>query len=248
MRPTGCRRRAVGRRRGGAGRRAAGGAGRGRRQDRARGRRLALDGPDRVPAAARRLSRGAAPRRPRPRHRRRLARAGGDRLLRVVGLRAGRTSCAVADHRRPAAAAALAGEIAELPVRRSRGTSIARALAFATVLLEDDLVTAPRSIIDVSGDGANNTGAAGDRGARRRGRKRHHHQRVAGDGLPRRGAAGPRPLLRGVRGRRAGRLRDGRPRRRGAGRDDPAEAGHRGERRSRRRCGWCRRSSSRSTA
>ena len=58
----------------------------------------------------------------------------------------------------PAAAAALAEEIAELPVRRSRGTSIARALAFATVLLEDDLVTAPRSIIDVSGDGANNTG------------------------------------------------------------------------------------------
>jgi hypothetical protein len=58
----------------------------------------------------------------------------------------------------PEAAAALADEIAELPVRRSRGTSIARALAFATVLIEDDLVTAPRSIVDVSGDGANNTG------------------------------------------------------------------------------------------
>jgi hypothetical protein len=58
----------------------------------------------------------------------------------------------------PAAAASLAEEIAEMPVRRSRGTSIARALAFATVLIEDDLVTAPRSIIDVSGDGANNTG------------------------------------------------------------------------------------------
>ena len=57
-----------------------------------------------------------------------------------------------------AAAEALADEIAALPVRRSRGTSIARALAFATVLLGDDLVTAPRSIIDVSGDGANNTG------------------------------------------------------------------------------------------
>ena len=39
----------------------------------------------------------------------------------------------------PEAAAALAGEIAALPVRRSRGTSISRALAFATVLLEDDL-------------------------------------------------------------------------------------------------------------
>ena len=58
----------------------------------------------------------------------------------------------------PDAAAALAEEITAMPVRRSRGTSIARALAFATVLLEDDLVTAPRSIIDVSGDGANNTG------------------------------------------------------------------------------------------
>jgi hypothetical protein len=57
-----------------------------------------------------------------------------------------------------AAAGALADEIAALPVRRSRGTSIARALAFATVLLEDDLIDAPRSIIDVSGDGANNTG------------------------------------------------------------------------------------------
>jgi hypothetical protein len=58
----------------------------------------------------------------------------------------------------PAAAATLADEIAAMPVSRGRGTSIARALAFATVLIEDDLVTAPRSIIDVSGDGANNTG------------------------------------------------------------------------------------------
>ena len=58
----------------------------------------------------------------------------------------------------PGTAAALADEIAALPVRRSRGTSIARALAFATVLIEDDLIDAPRSIIDVSGDGANNTG------------------------------------------------------------------------------------------
>ena len=58
----------------------------------------------------------------------------------------------------PEAASALAEEIGSMPVRRSRGTSIARALAFATVLLDDDLIEAPRSIIDVSGDGANNTG------------------------------------------------------------------------------------------
>lgn len=57
-----------------------------------------------------------------------------------------------------AAAAALADEIAAMPVRRSRGTSISRALAFALVLLEDDLIVAPRNIVDVSGDGANNTG------------------------------------------------------------------------------------------
>ena len=58
----------------------------------------------------------------------------------------------------PAAAADFADEIAALAVRRSRGTSIARAIAFATVLLEDDLIDAPRLIVDVSGDGANNTG------------------------------------------------------------------------------------------
>ncbi|HYI06531.1 MAG TPA: DUF1194 domain-containing protein [Reyranella sp.] len=58
----------------------------------------------------------------------------------------------------PGAAAALADEIAAMPVERSRGTSIARAIAFATVLIEDDLVVGARRIIDVSGDGANNTG------------------------------------------------------------------------------------------
>lgn len=58
----------------------------------------------------------------------------------------------------PAAADAFVAEIASLPVVRSRGTSISRALAFATVLLDDDLIEAPRRIIDVSGDGANNAG------------------------------------------------------------------------------------------
>ncbi|HVL20006.1 MAG TPA: DUF1194 domain-containing protein [Amaricoccus sp.] len=58
----------------------------------------------------------------------------------------------------PVTAAALADEIAGLPVRRARGTSISRAIAFATVLLEDDQIAGARRVIDVSGDGANNIG------------------------------------------------------------------------------------------
>jgi hypothetical protein len=58
----------------------------------------------------------------------------------------------------PAAAAAMADEIEGTPVRRSRGTSIARALMFAAVLIEDGAVEGARRIIDVSGDGANNVG------------------------------------------------------------------------------------------
>jgi hypothetical protein len=58
----------------------------------------------------------------------------------------------------PAAAAALADEIATMPVARTRGTSIARALNFATVLIEDDAIEGTRRVIDVSGDGANNVG------------------------------------------------------------------------------------------
>jgi hypothetical protein len=58
----------------------------------------------------------------------------------------------------PAAAGALADEIAAMPVTRTRGTSISRALNFATVLVEDDAIDGARRIIDVSGDGANNVG------------------------------------------------------------------------------------------
>ena len=58
----------------------------------------------------------------------------------------------------PAAAAAMADEIAASPVQRGRGTSIARALYFATVLIDDGTVDGTRRIIDVSGDGANNVG------------------------------------------------------------------------------------------
>ena len=58
----------------------------------------------------------------------------------------------------PAAAAALADEIAAMRVSRTRGTSISRALNFATVLIEDDAIDGARRVIDVSGDGANNVG------------------------------------------------------------------------------------------
>jgi len=58
----------------------------------------------------------------------------------------------------PEDAAALAGEIAQVPTMRGRGTSISRALTFATVLIEDGTVDGARRIIDVSGDGANNIG------------------------------------------------------------------------------------------
>jgi len=58
----------------------------------------------------------------------------------------------------PEDAAAMADEIAAMPVRLGRGTSIARALNFASVLIEDGQVDGERRVVDVSGDGANNIG------------------------------------------------------------------------------------------
>jgi hypothetical protein len=58
----------------------------------------------------------------------------------------------------PGAAATLADEIAAMPPLRGRGTSISRALQFASVLIDDGSVDGTRRIIDVSGDGANNIG------------------------------------------------------------------------------------------
>lgn len=52
----------------------------------------------------------------------------------------------------------LAAEIAALPAPRNMGTSISRALIFATALLESDGIASERRIIDVSGDGVNNIG------------------------------------------------------------------------------------------
>jgi hypothetical protein len=58
----------------------------------------------------------------------------------------------------PEAAAAMADAIEAMPNARARGTSISRALGFATALIEDGAVEGERRIVDVSGDGANNTG------------------------------------------------------------------------------------------
>jgi hypothetical protein len=55
-------------------------------------------------------------------------------------------------------AAAMAAEIEVMPIRRGRGTSISRALHFATALIDDGAVEGDRRVIDVSGDGANNVG------------------------------------------------------------------------------------------
>ena len=58
----------------------------------------------------------------------------------------------------PEAAAAMADEIEAMPMERARGTSISRALVFASALIDDGSVEGERRIIDVSGDGANNIG------------------------------------------------------------------------------------------
>ena len=58
----------------------------------------------------------------------------------------------------PEAAASMADEIAAMPASRARGTSISHALGFAAALIDDGRVEGGRRIIDVSGDGANNTG------------------------------------------------------------------------------------------
>ncbi|SFP24997.1 Protein of unknown function [Mesorhizobium sp. NFR06] len=53
---------------------------------------------------------------------------------------------------------AFADKIAARPFRSFRGTSISGALGFGTGLLESTGFSAPRRVIDISGDGPNNTG------------------------------------------------------------------------------------------
>jgi hypothetical protein len=58
----------------------------------------------------------------------------------------------------PESAAALASEIAGLAMPSARGTSIARAIEFGTVLVDDDSLGDAKRIIDISADGPNNIG------------------------------------------------------------------------------------------
>jgi hypothetical protein len=58
----------------------------------------------------------------------------------------------------PAAARAFADRLAAQPITRERLTSISSALRFAHGLLKNSRYSAPRRVIDVSGDGPNNAG------------------------------------------------------------------------------------------
>ena len=58
----------------------------------------------------------------------------------------------------PASAEAFATELAAQPYSRARMTSISSALLFARQLFDNRTFRAPRQVIDVSGDGANNAG------------------------------------------------------------------------------------------
>lgn len=60
----------------------------------------------------------------------------------------------------PEAAAVLGDRIAEVPLRRFRGTSISAALRLSASLFEESGYQGLRRVIDVSGDGANNMGPA----------------------------------------------------------------------------------------
>ena len=80
----------------------------------------------------------------------------------------------------PEAADAVANEIARAPYRRASRTSISGALQFAKPLFDGSpAINGIRRVIDVSGDGANNSGPPVDHDARRRAGRRHHHQRAA---------------------------------------------------------------------
>ena len=80
------------------------------------------------------------------------------------------------------------------------GTSISGALDRATSLLAAAPFTAPRKVIDVSGDGANNRGRPAESGARRGGVGGDRHQRPADPGA----GTGSGQILPGQRHRRSG--------------------------------------------
>jgi hypothetical protein len=57
-----------------------------------------------------------------------------------------------------AAARALAGEIGALPARPALGTSISRAIEHGLALIADPAISGDRQVIDIAGDGPNNSG------------------------------------------------------------------------------------------
>ena len=59
-----------------------------------------------------------------------------------------------------------------------QGTAIGEAIALAARMIETNAFEGTQRVIDVAGDGPNNTGRPGRAGARRARRSRHHHQRA----------------------------------------------------------------------
>ena len=132
----------------------------------------------------------------------------------------------------PESADAIAREIARAPYRRAPRTSIYGALQFAKPLFDASGYRGLRQVIDVSGDGVNNMGPPVDADARRGARRRHHHQRPADHAAAAvrlrhvgHGVRASRRLLRGLRHRRAGLVRDLDPRARAVQGGDPHQAG-----------------------
>ena len=108
----------------------------------------------------------------------------------------------------PAAARAVADEIAAAPQRRAYRTSISGALLFGAPLFQTSGHRGIRRVIDVSGDGANNQGPPVTVIARSGAGAGHYDQRPADHAQARdavqHGYRKSRCLLRGLRHRRAG--------------------------------------------
>ena len=107
--------------------------------------------------------------------------------------------------------AGFAGALTAGPSFTQSRTSISGALRFGAAYLGGNGYDGLRQVIDISGDGPNNQGAAGRRDARRGDRAGHPDQRTAADDDgPRRrrlAAGGSRRLLPVLRHRRPRRLR-----------------------------------------
>ena len=111
----------------------------------------------------------------------------------------------------PESADAFASEIAAAPIRRAARTSISGAIEFGSRLFDNSGYRGTRRVIDISGDGANNNGQlvtvardeAVAKGITINGSADHDEAAELRD----HGYREARRLLRGLRDRRAGRLR-----------------------------------------